>query len=78
MYWLAIDQSQFLSIARGHCIRCITTKSGWWESLGRRSLIEKHAGYFTLQPVVMEYVIDQLIEQVCEEIATKDVLERTN
>jgi len=27
------------------------------------------------QPVVMEYVIDQLIEQVCEEIATKDVLD---
>jgi len=23
----------------------------------------------------MEYVIDQLIEQVCEEIATKDVLD---
>jgi len=26
----------------------------------------------------MEYVIDQLIEQVCEEIATKDVLDQTH
>jgi len=74
MYWLAIDQFRL------HCKRTLyplyTTKSiGGVESLGRRSLIEKHAGYFTLQPVVMEYVIDQLIEQVCEEIATKDVLD---
>jgi hypothetical protein len=44
------------------------------ESLGRRCLIEKRAGdidsppQFTLQPVVMEYITDQLVEQVCEEI----------
>jgi WD40 repeat protein len=53
------------------------------ESLGRRCLIDKATptaidkkmtdsvspSQFTLQPVVMEYVTDQLVEQVCEEIA---------
>jgi WD40 repeat protein len=38
------------------------------ESLQVRSLIEKKAASFTQQPVVMEYVTDQLIEQVFEEI----------
>jgi len=75
MYWLAMSGSQFpLSIARGHCICCITTKSIGGAGIFRAAIaIEKHAGYFTLQPVVMG--IDQLIEQVCEEIATKDVLD---
>ncbi|MBH8566286.1 hypothetical protein I8748_29715 [Nostoc sp. CENA67] len=40
------------------------------ESLRRRSLIEKSAALFTLQPVVMEYITDRLIEQVCQEIST--------
>jgi WD40 repeat protein len=45
------------------------------ESLRRRSLIETaktDAGFnaFTLQPVVMEYLIDDLIQLLCEEIAT--------
>lgn len=38
------------------------------ESLSRRSLIEKNASRFTQQPVVMEYLISRLIEEVCEEI----------
>lgn len=42
------------------------------ESLGRRSMIERGGagseGFFTLQPVVMEYVTSSLIKQVCEEI----------
>ncbi|MEH2240214.1 NB-ARC domain-containing protein [Nostoc sp.] len=36
-------------------------------------LIEKSEALFTLQPVVMEYVASRLIEQVCEEIATKNI-----
>ncbi len=48
------------------------------ESLFRRSLIEKASStqeeksgtLFTLQPVVMEYLSDEFIEQVCAELAT--------
>ncbi|MEG3987158.1 NB-ARC domain-containing protein [Microcoleus sp. S28C3] len=40
------------------------------DSLQRRSLIEKRSGYFTLQPVVMEYVTNQLLERVFQEIKT--------
>jgi transcriptional regulator with XRE-family HTH domain len=37
-------------------------------SLLRRSMLEQTALGFSLQPVVMEYAIDQFIEQVCAEI----------
>ncbi len=43
------------------------------ESLLRRSLIEICESLFTLQPVVMEYVNQRLIEQVCEEIVTQNI-----
>jgi len=56
MYWLAINRAGFaLGIAIGHCITNTTNKiSVGLESLARRSLIEKSAGLFTQQPVVME------------------------
>lgn len=37
-------------------------------SLNRRSLIMPTASKFTLQPAVMEFVIEMLIERVCEEV----------
>ncbi|BAZ53511.1 WD-40 repeat-containing protein [Nostoc sp. NIES-4103] len=40
------------------------------ESLRRRSLIEKSAALFTLQPVVMEYITDRLVEEISQEIST--------
>ena len=51
------------------------------EFLGRRclidkatpTLIEKSAGRFTLQPVVMEYMTGRLIQQVYEEIKTQGI-----
>jgi WD40 repeat protein len=43
------------------------------ESLVRRSLIEKSAAHFTLQPVVMEYVTNRLVDRVCEEIETHNI-----
>jgi WD40 repeat protein len=39
-------------------------------SLSRRPLVEKQGAYFTQQPVVMEYVINQLIDQIHQEILT--------
>ncbi len=38
-----------------------------WESLRRRSLLENTTEGFTLQPVVMKYVTEQLIKQICNE-----------
>jgi len=42
-------------------------------SLARRPLIEKQGASFTLQPVVMEYVAETLIDRVCQEILTQDL-----
>ncbi|MBP5975789.1 pentapeptide repeat-containing protein [Brasilonema sp. CT11] len=36
-------------------------------------VVEKSEATFTLQPVVMEYVTNRLIEQVCEEIVTQNI-----
>lgn len=43
------------------------------DSLQLRSLIEKNSGKFTQQPVVMEYITDKLIEEVCEEIDSGEI-----
>jgi len=54
MYWLAIDREPVsLSQLQEDIVSAVTTKSIGGGGMGRRSLIEKHAGYFTLQPVVM-------------------------
>ncbi|NEQ20595.1 MAG: AAA family ATPase [Microcoleus sp. SIO2G3] len=76
MYWLAIVR-EWISIAqlREDFIndRSRTELLEVLLSLRRRSLIEKNAGLFTLQPVVMEYVTEQLIDRVCEEIYTQNL-----
>ncbi|MBW4578917.1 MAG: NACHT domain-containing protein [Tildeniella nuda ZEHNDER 1965/U140] len=76
MFWLAINrepirfadlQSDCLPpVLPAHLLETLT-------ALERRSLIEKNGNIFngnafTLQPVVMEYMLEQLIEGVCEEI----------
>ncbi|HEY9607708.1 MAG TPA: NB-ARC domain-containing protein [Allocoleopsis sp.] len=79
MYWLAIDREPIsLSELRANFVPQVSL-SGLLEaltSLERRCLIdkatptllEKSRTLFTLQPVVMEYMTDRFIEQVCEEI----------
>ncbi|MDZ8054311.1 MAG: NB-ARC domain-containing protein [Aulosira sp. ZfuVER01] len=42
-------------------------------SLQRRSLIEQQSGNYTQQPVVMEYITDKLIGEVCCEIPTEEI-----
>jgi len=71
MYWLAIKREPVsLSELREVIVPAVTQQRllGVIESLERRSLLEKQAGRFSLQPVVMEYVLQELIEQVCREI----------
>ena len=74
IYWLAINRDWtaiseltediFPGVSKANLLEAL-------ESLSRRSLIEKQAGSYTQQPVVMEYVIECLIEQVCQEITAK-------
>ncbi|WP_016951972.1 NB-ARC domain-containing protein [Anabaena sp. PCC 7108] len=71
MYWLAINREpvslpelQTDMIAKVPIREILESLS----SLQRRSLIEKTTNGFTQQPVVMEYVSNQLIDQVAEEI----------
>jgi WD40 repeat protein/transcriptional regulator with XRE-family HTH domain len=71
MYWLAINrepvsiqelQADFARpVSPGELLQAVA-------SLQRRSLIEKTAAGYTQQPVVMEYAIAELIEQVVQEI----------
>ena len=71
MFWLAINreptrfaelQSDCLPpVSPAHLLETLT-------ALERRSLIEKNGHRFTLQPVVMEYMIERLIDGVCREL----------
>ncbi|MEH2209550.1 NB-ARC domain-containing protein [Nostoc sp.] len=75
MYWLAINREPVtLSKLREDLVSPFPQLNliETLESLGRRSLIERDTAYFTLQPVVMEYVTSRLIEQICEEIVKQE------
>ncbi|MBD2248284.1 NB-ARC domain-containing protein [Nostoc sp. FACHB-888] len=76
MYWLAINRKPVsLSEIREDIVSPIPLQNllEALESLVRRSLVEKSTALFTLQPVVMEYVTQRLIELVCEEIVTQNL-----
>ncbi|MCC5598687.1 NB-ARC domain-containing protein [Nostoc favosum] len=76
MYWLAINREPMaLPELRDDIISQVPQAKLMEavESLGRRSLVEKSAITFTLQPVVIEYVTQVFIEQVCEEITTENI-----
>jgi WD40 repeat protein len=74
MYWLAIHREKVSPTKLQTALTSALPKSKLievLESLRWRSLIESNSGEFTQQPVVMEYVTDCLIEQVCQEIVTE-------
>ncbi|WP_250121592.1 NB-ARC domain-containing protein [Chroococcidiopsis sp. CCMEE 29] len=76
MYWLAIDREPVsLQALKKDIVSAVQSLElpEVLESLRRRSLIESRMGLFTQQPMVMEYMTDQLIEQVCEEITTGQI-----
>jgi len=75
LYWLAIYRQPVLLSQLKADILSSLKKSELIEvlqSLGWRSLIEKSTEpsevLFTLQPVVMKYVNNQLVEQICEDV----------
>ena len=83
VYWLAINREPItLEQLQEDLVDSVTKFKllDGLESLSRRCLIDK-AEYnatksgvrFTLQSVVMEYVTEQLIEKVCQEIVTQEL-----
>ena len=78
MYWLAIEREAVpLDGLQENIIRPVSKEELKEElrealrSLQRRYLVEKSATGVTLQNVIMEYVTDRLVDQVCEEIANE-------
>lgn len=76
MYWLAINrewttvgelhQDIVPKVSKAKLLESV-------ESLSWRSLIERRAGSYTQQPVVMEYAIESLINQICAELHSLDL-----
>lgn len=74
MYWLSINR-EWTSITEllEDIIPAVSRSSllEALESLSWRNLIEKRAGSYTQQPVVMEYVTERLIEIIATELITQ-------
>lgn len=71
MYWLAVNREPVsLSELQADVVSDSVSQQllSTVQSLGRRSLIERGGKYWTLQPVVMEYVTCRLIEEASAEI----------
>ncbi|WP_190740808.1 NB-ARC domain-containing protein [Phormidium tenue] len=76
MYWLAVERDWIsLSELNEKLFPPVTAREllEALDSLQRRSLLEKRAGCFTQQPVVMEYITNQLLEQIFQEIKMGEV-----
>jgi WD40 repeat protein len=76
MYWLAINrewtaisdlqEDVIPKVAKGLLVNALA-------SLSWRGLIEKQSGRYSQQPVVMEYVTDCFVEQICAELDTQNL-----
>ncbi|MEZ2232874.1 NB-ARC domain-containing protein [Microcoleus sp.] len=76
MYWLAINREPVSAAELQQDLVAKLTIKELLEVLGsllRHSMIEKTSDGYTQQPVVMEYMTERLIEQVCTEIATSKI-----
>ncbi|HEY9637437.1 MAG TPA: NB-ARC domain-containing protein [Coleofasciculaceae cyanobacterium] len=76
MYWLAINREPVTITELKADLVSPILPSGLLEaieSLERKSLIEKGTARFTLQPVLMEYVTNRLVKEVCQEIETREI-----
>ncbi|MBF2016527.1 MAG: hypothetical protein IGS23_15260 [Rivularia sp. T60_A2020_040] len=71
MYWLAINREPVSLTELAEDLVTFTSKRQLPQaikSLLQRSLIEKSGENFFLQPVVMEYTTQRLVEKVCQEL----------
>lgn len=72
MYWLAINREPISPSDLWQDIVPNVSRANLFEALSSlkwRSLIEKNGTGFTLQPVVMEYITEQLLEKVYAELS---------
>jgi WD40 repeat protein/transcriptional regulator with XRE-family HTH domain len=75
IYWLALacEPISLNSLLKEKIVRPVPKRVllKALDSLRRRSMIENSSGsLFTLQPVIMEYVTDEFVSQICREIET--------
>jgi transcriptional regulator with XRE-family HTH domain len=75
LYWLSVEREAVsLEHLKGNIVR-VASKGAVVEaldSLRRRYMLEtSNVANFTLQPVIMEYVTNELVERICREIATE-------
>jgi WD40 repeat protein/DNA-binding CsgD family transcriptional regulator len=76
LYWIAINREAVsLKSLREDIVPLVSPSrlQEALESLGRRSLVKRDKTLFSLQPVVMEYTLAQLVEQMCEEITHGEI-----
>ncbi|MEW6492858.1 MAG: NB-ARC domain-containing protein [Cyanobacteriota bacterium] len=76
MYWLAINREPVpITELKADRVSPILPSEllEALQSLERRSLIEKGSARFTLQPVLMEYVTNRLVKEVCQEIEIRKI-----
>lgn len=76
MYWLAINREPTSILELEDDIIPAVTQSKLLaaiESLRYRSLVEKTSLFFALQTLVVEYINERLIEEVCQEIITQKI-----
>lgn len=76
IYWLVIEQEGVtLDKLLQNLVKPVSKRELLEElaSLRRRSMIETTQGRFTLQPVIMEYITEQFIEVVSEEIVSEKI-----
>jgi len=77
LYWLAINREWTAIAELAEDIWPTVSRSDLFEaleSLSWRSLIETRAGQYTQQPVIMEYVTERLVNQICTEIGNRELL----
>jgi WD40 repeat protein/transcriptional regulator with XRE-family HTH domain len=75
MYWLAINREPICLFELSEDMVTSASKRQLPSAIKfllQRSLIEKSGEHFFLQPVVMEYTTQQLVEQVCQEIRSQE------
>lgn len=76
LFWFAIHREP-ISIAdiRENVVDLATQQRvpNLVNALLRRSLVEKNDGLFFLQPVVMEYVTERFVQQICIEFETQEL-----
>nr|RNJ66578.1 MAG: hypothetical protein EDM05_24915 [Leptolyngbya sp. IPPAS B-1204] len=71
MYWLAVNREPVSHAELAADIVAAPVKQQLLDalqSLGRRCLVERSEKQWSLQPVVMDYVTNRLIWQICQEI----------